>query len=109
VGEYADLHVENYVNGRWGTRISKPREYPETTKAAISGQRFHVVEVVHGKTNRFPGTQLVVCENTKESYWVWASKGVTGIRKDVCKVLEVDLSLVEALSRTGRKPYTPQD
>lgn len=105
MGEYAEQHIENYISGRWGSRMPAPREYPTTTRAAIAGQRFHIVEVVHGKTNRFPGTQLVVCDNTEENYWVWASKGVTGIRKDVCKVIDADLSLADALARTGRKPY----
>lgn len=109
MGEYAEQHIENYINGRWGIPMPKPREYPTTTKAAIASQRFHIVEVTGGSTNRFPGTKLVVCDNTEESYWVWASKGVTGIRKAVCKVLDANLSLAEALSRAGRKPYTPQD
>jgi len=106
MGEYAEQHIENYINGRWGMSMPKQHEYPKTTKAAIADRVFHIVEVmVSSKTNRLPGTKLVVCDNTDELYWVWASKEVTGIRKDVCKVLEANLPLADALARTGRKPY----
>ncbi|MEX3984097.1 hypothetical protein AB4Y45_34655 [Paraburkholderia sp. EG287A] len=108
MGEYADLHIEQYISGRFGMRMPKQREYPKTTKAEIAGRLFHIVEVVGGNTNRFPGTKLVVCDNTPELYWVWASKDVTGISKAVCKVLEANLPLADALARTGRKPYGPR-
>jgi hypothetical protein len=109
MGEYADLHIEQYTSGRFGSPMPKQREYPKTTKAAIAGNRFHIVEVVHGNTSRLPGQKLVVCDNTEKGYWVWASSGVSGIAKDVCKVLEADLSLADALARTGRKPYKLPD
>jgi len=105
MGEYADLHIEQFIRGRFGIPMPKQREYPKTTKAEIADRLFHIVEVTGGNTNRFPGTKLVVCDNTDELYWVWASKAVTGINKAVCKVLEANLRLAEALARTGRKPY----
>jgi len=107
MGDIANEHVGNFLSGRWGIPIPPKREYPTTTRAAIAGQRFHIVEVAGGGTNRVQGTKLVVCDNTPETYWVWASKGVTGIKKEHCRVIEADLSLADALARTGRKPYTP--
>ncbi|HDR9103665.1 hypothetical protein [Paraburkholderia sp. A3RO-2L] len=111
MGEYAELHIEQYISGRFGVRVPQAREYPKTSKAAIADRLFHIVEVKPGtgmKTNRTPGMKLVVCDNTEELYWVWASNEVNGIRKDVCTVLEANLPLAEALSRTGRKPYGPK-
>jgi hypothetical protein len=108
MGEYADLHIERYLSGRMGMRVAPPREYPTTTKAAIAGRKFHIVEVTSFKTNRSFGSKLVVCDNDEASYWVWASSAVTGIRKDACKVVESDLTLAEALERTGRKSYKPK-
>ena len=105
MGDIANDHVNNFLSGRWGIPLPKPREYPRTTKAAIAGRRFSIVEVVGGKTNRVPGTRLVVCDNDETSYWVWASRDVSGIAKDVCKVLHADLALADALARTGRKAY----
>jgi hypothetical protein len=107
MGEYADMHIERYLSGRRGMRIAPPREYPTTTKAAIAGNTFLIVEVTSFKTNRKYGSKLVVCECDPESYWVWASSAVTGIRKDVCTVVESDLTLAAALERTGRKSYKP--
>lgn len=112
MGEYADILIQQQINGRRGMRIPTPREFPKTTKAAIAGNRFHIVEVKPGmwpKTNRSAGMKLVVCDHTDEGYWVWSSNGVSGIRKDVCTVLEADLSLSDALARAGRKPYTVPD
>jgi hypothetical protein len=111
MGEYADLHIEQYISGRFGARVPKQREYPKTTKAAIADRLFHIVEVMPGtglKTNRTAGMKLVVCDNTDELYWVWASSEVNGIRKDVCKVLDANLPLADALARTGRKPFGPK-
>ena len=105
MGEYADLHIEQYISGRFGIPLPKQREYPTTTKAAIADRFFHIVEVTGVNTNRMPGTKLVVCDHNELSYWVWTSKGVTGIGKNVCTVLEANLSLNDALARTGRKPY----
>lgn len=108
MGEYADLRIARYQSGQLGMRIAPPREYPKTTKAAISDRQFHIVQVKPGRTNRSAGSKLVVCDNTDETYWVWASNDVTGIRKDVCTVLEANLTLADALARTGRKPYGPK-
>lgn len=108
MGEYANQHVSNFTSGRWGMPLPKQREYPKTTRAAIAGARFKVVEVVGGATNRMPGTKLVVTENGETSYWVWASSGVTGISQAVCKTIEADLSLDQALAKLGRKPYQPK-
>ncbi|KVP96631.1 hypothetical protein WJ96_05245 [Burkholderia ubonensis] len=111
MGEYAEQHIEQYISGRFGIPMPKQREYPKTTKAAIAGQLFHIVEVMPGtgmKTNRTAGMKLVVCDRDETSYWVWASQQVSGIAKDVCKVLEANLKLADALARTGRKPYGPK-
>jgi hypothetical protein len=112
MGEYAEMHIEQYISGRFGIPMPKKTPvYPKTTKAAIAGQLFHIVEVKAGmgmKTNRTPGMKLVVCDNTEDLYWVWASNEVNGIRKDVCTVLEANLPLSEALARAGRKPYGPK-
>jgi hypothetical protein len=108
MGEYADMHIEKYLSGRFGIRVPTPREYPTTTKAAIAERAFHIVQVKPGRTNRSAGSKLVVCDNDAESFWVWASSSVTGIRKDVCTVLEANLTLADALARTGRKPYVPK-
>lgn len=105
MGEIADQHVGKFASGSWGTRLPLQREYPKTTRAAIAGQRFSTVEVVGGRTNRIPGTKLVVCDQDATTYWVWASAGVTGIAKDVCKVLDAGLTLNEALAKLGRKLY----
>ena len=108
MGEYADLYTERYLSGRLGMRVAPPRVYPTTTKAAIAENKFHIVEVTSFKTNRSRGSKLVVCDHDDESYWVWASNAVTGIRKDACTVLVADLPLADALERTGRKPYKPK-
>lgn len=105
MGEISDEHVNNFASGRWGIPLPKVREYPTTTRAAIAGERFSIVEVIGGKTNRLPGMRLVVCEHNEANYWVWASSGVTGIAKAVCKVLESDLPLNAALAKMGRKAY----
>lgn len=109
MGDIADRHVENFASGRWGMPLPKERTYPTTTRAAIADQRFSIVEVVGGRTNRIPGTRLIVCDHDEANYWVWASKGVTGIAKAVCKVLEFDLPLNAALAKAGRKAYGPAD
>ena len=111
MGDYADQRIEQYISGRRGMPLPKQREYPKTTKAAIAGQLFHVVEVKPGmgmKTNRTAGMKLVVCDRDESSYWVWASQQVSGIAKDVCAVLEANLTLADALARTGRKAYGPK-
>lgn len=108
MGEYAEMYLERHLSGRFGIRVAPPREYPKTTKAAIAGNKFHIVEVTSFKSNRSRGTKLVVCDNDEASYWVWASNAVTGIRKDACTVLVADLPLADALAQTGRKPYKPQ-
>lgn len=109
MGDIANHHVNMLTSGRWGIPQPSRREFPKTTKAAIAGQRFSVVEVTGGRTNRIPGTKLVVCDQDDTTYWVWASKDVTGIAKDVCKVLHADLALNEALSKMGRKVYPHQE
>ncbi|WP_157639880.1 hypothetical protein [Burkholderia ubonensis] len=111
MGEYAEQHIENYIRGRFGIPMPKQREYPKTSKAAIAGQLFHIVEVKPGmgmRTNRTAGMKLVVCDRDETSYWVWASQQVSGIAKDVCTVLEANLPLSEALAKSGRKPYGPK-
>lgn len=99
MGEIADLHVRNFTAGRWGQSLPVQREHPRTTKAAIRDKSFSVVEVIGGRTNRIVGTKLVVCDNDDANFWVWASNKVTGIAKDVCKVLEAGLTVEEALQR----------
>ncbi|KWA84104.1 hypothetical protein WL29_22325 [Burkholderia ubonensis] len=111
MGDYADQSIEQYISGRRGMPIPKQREYPKTTKAAIADRLFHIVEVLPGmgmKTNRTAGMKLVVCDRDEASYWVWASQQVSGIAKDVCAVLETNLTLADALARTGRKAYGPK-
>lgn len=107
MGEIADDHVRNFTSGRWGASLPRQRDYPRTTKAAIRDRRFSVVEVVGGRTNRLPGTKLVVCDNDEVSYWVWASTKVTGIAKEVCKVLEVGLEIERALQRRAFLSLSP--
>jgi hypothetical protein len=109
MGEYADLAVEGFLSGRRGMPVGRPREFPKTSRSAIAGNLFHIVEVKGGNTNRSQGMKLIVCDNTETSYWVWASNKVTGISKDVCKVLEANLSLNVALARLKRKPYDNAD
>lgn len=106
MGEYANERINNYLSGRWGTPLPQ-RTYATTTRSAIAGNRFSIVEVKFGKTNRLPGTKLIVCDQNEEFYWVWAAKKVTGIAKNVCTVLQSDLSLNQALAAMGRKPYGP--
>lgn len=96
MGEIANYYVSMYSSGAWGVPIGKKREFPTTTKQAIKDNVFYVVEVIGGNTNRVVGTKLIVCDNTEESYWVYASNGVTGIQKNVCKVLSPLLTLLEA-------------
>lgn len=105
MGDIAAQHVNNYLSGRWGVPLPKQREYPKTTKQAIAQKPFHIVKVTGHKTNRLPDSVLVVCDNTEDSFWVWASGGVTGIQKSECTVLEANLPLAEALLKTGRKAY----
>lgn len=107
MGELAAQQVSNFTAGRWGISMPVSREYPKTTQAAIAGQRFSLVEVVGGNTNRLPGTRLVVCEQNELFYWVWTSRKVTGIAKNVCRVLEADMALNTALEKLGRKSYAP--
>lgn len=96
MGDIADYHVSMYSGGVWGVPVAKKRVFPSTTKDAIKDSIFYVVEVIGGNTNRVLGTKLVVCDNTEESYWVYTSSGVTGIQKNVCKVLSKPLTLSEA-------------
>ncbi|RQR65379.1 hypothetical protein DIE18_02540 [Burkholderia sp. Bp9125] len=105
MGEYAELYMEQYISGRFGMPVQKQREFPKISKAEIADRPFYIVEVTGGNTTRLPGQKLVVCDNTEEGYWVWTAKGVSGISKTVCKVLEANLPLAQALARTGRKPY----
>lgn len=105
MGEYADYEVQRFLSGRRGMPVGRSPEFPTTSRSEIAGNLFHIVEVKGGNTNRTPGMKLIVCDNTETSYWVWASNKVTGISKDVCKVLEANLSLSVALARLKRKPY----
>lgn len=109
MGEYADYAIQGYLSGRRGMPIPRQREYPTTTRSAIAGNLFHIVEVKGCNTNRVPGTKLIVCDSSETAYWVWASGKVTGIAKDVCTVLEANLSLSVALARLKRKPYGGAD
>lgn len=105
MGDIANDHVNNFLSGRWGTPIPKHPELPTISRSAIAHMRFKIVEVVGGKTNRFPGTKLVVCEQNAAAYWVWASSKVTGIAKAVCRDVTEEMSLNEALRALGRRPY----
>jgi hypothetical protein len=107
MGDEADRMVDNFTSGRWGTRMStrSSTAHPRTTRRAIADKVFAVVEVTGFATNRIQGTKLIVCDNDEQNYWVWASSGVTGIRKAVCTVLQADLPLAEALRILKRKPY----
>lgn len=114
VGEMADPHVRNFTSGRWGARMPAPREYPKTTKAAIAGRKFAIISVCGGF--RSFGQVLVVTPRDDEYFWVWNSKGVAGIAKKDCRIVEDDLNLNVALQKTGRKLYdgpvdeaSPQD
>lgn len=110
MGEYAEQHIEGYIQGRFGIPCPKARVYEQISKAEIAHLPFSIVEVNEDaghKTNREPGSKLVVCDKDDSTYWVWASKKVTGIAKGVCTVLEANLPLADALARTGRKSYGP--
>lgn len=103
MGEIADLHVCNFASGRWGTRIAEPRVHPTTTKAAIAGRKFSIIAVSGGI--RHQGQVLVVTPQDDDYFWVWNSKGVAGIARKHCKIVEADLDLNDALKKTGRKLY----
>lgn len=105
MGEYADQMIAGYLSGRRGIPIGKGREYEKVSRSAIAHQRFKVVTVIGGRTNRMPGTKLVVTEKDETTYHVWASNAVTGIAKAVCQTLKEDMSLNEALGYLGRKLY----
>lgn len=111
MGEISDLHIRNFEDGRWAAdRVqTAQRTYPTARREDIAGNRFAVVRVVGGRTNRMPGTLLIVCDQNDEHYWVWTSKGVTGIAKAVCQVICNDLSLQEALTRLNRKPWAASE
>lgn len=112
MGDLADEHISRFTSAAWGTRIPEAKIHPKTTKAAIAHQLFKIVVTLDGRqghpavqTNRIPGTRLIVTENAdnENSYWVWASQGVTGIHKHCCKTIKEGLSIHEALSSLGRK------
>lgn len=96
MGEIADYHVNMYSSGKWGVPLNKKKSYQTITKNEIKDREFYVVEVIGGNTNRVMGTKLIVCENTETSWWVYASSGVTGISKSVCKTLTEGMSLLAA-------------
>jgi hypothetical protein len=104
MGSIAEAHIGNYLSGRWGLPVSN-RQFPKTSRASIADNRFLIVEVVSTKTNRSLGTRLIVCEQNETTYWVWASAKVTGIAKAVCKPVSTEMTLNEALTTLGRKPY----
>lgn len=115
MGDLANEHINNFASGTWGTRIPDAKVYPKTTKAAIAHQSFKIVVTLDGRqgqqavqTNRIPGTRLIVCDNNEneDSYWVWASQGVTGINKHCCQTIKEGLSIHEALAALGRKPWS---
>lgn len=107
MGYEADRMIGNFISGRWGIPLGKrsTKVHARTTRSAIAHQLFSIVEVTGLATNRIQGTKLIVCDQDEQTYWVWASSGVTGIRKSVCTVLHADLPLADALQRLKRKPY----
>lgn len=107
MGEFADLHIEQFINRRWGMPIPPAQAYASVSRADIAERQFKIVEVVGGRTNRLPGTKLVVTDKDDSNYHVWARKQVTGIAKSVCKTLGDDMALNEALKSLGRRPYGP--
>lgn len=96
MGEIANYNVEMYTSGKWGMPIHEGKVYDKTSKEEIKDKTFFVVEVTGFKTNRIRGTKLIVCEQNDNFYWVWTSKGVTGIGKDQCKVISEGMSISEA-------------
>lgn len=110
MGEYANYAIKGMLSGRHpvGPAVSS-RVYPTTKKAEIAHKLFHVVEVIGGNTNRMRGTMLIVCDQDESSYWVWTSSGVSGIAKDVCRVVQANMALSVALASRGRKPYGGAD
>lgn len=96
MGEMADYNVGMFTSGKWGSFIGSGKTYDKTTKEAIKDSVFFVVEVIGFKTNRVRGTKLIVCEQNECFYWVWTSKGVTGIGKDQCKILSEGMSVRKA-------------
>jgi hypothetical protein len=109
MADLSDWRMGQYAAGLRGMPIGQKQTHPTTSKESIADRRFSIVQVEGGATNRIPGTLLVVCDNGPDTYWVWASKRVTGIRRDVCKTIASDLSLDDALKRLGRKPRTKHD
>lgn len=113
MGYHADRHVENYASGRWGMPCPGTSFAPISIKKPdIAGERFKIVEVVGSpttSTNRTLGSKLIVCDCSEkpDRYLIWASKSVTAISKEVCRTLKEDLSINEALTELGRKPYKP--
>lgn len=102
MGEIADYHVNMYSSGKWGVPLDKKKSYQTITKNEIKDREFYVVEVVGGNTNRVRGSKLIVCENTEGSWWIYASNGVTGISKSVCKILSEGMSLSDAKEYRNR-------
>lgn len=126
MGDEADFLIERYYLSERACNPLRDRPlrnrsfqdrptHPTTTRAAIADKEFKIAVVLGGKegpalmrTNRLPGTKLIVCDNTEDTFWVWASSGITGIHKGSVKVVENGLSINEALSALGRKPYTQE-
>lgn len=106
MGEIADRHVDMYSSGVWGIPIGRKLNFPRTSKEEIKNSIFFIAEVVGFNTNRVRGTKLIVCEQNEDTYWVWTSKGVTGIRKEVCRVISEGMSIEQA--KTTRKQLSNQ-
>ena len=106
MGEIADHRVSMYCSGAWGMPVGRELNFPRTTKEEIKDSIFFIVEVVGFNTNRVRGTKLIVCEQNEDTYWVWTSKGVTGIRKEVCRVISEGMSIEQA--KTTRKQLSSQ-
>ncbi|MEZ2354785.1 hypothetical protein [Caballeronia sp. RCC_10] len=51
------------------------------------------------QTNRLPSTKRVVCDKDDVGYWVWTTKGVSGIAKSARAGPNVGLC--------GRSPFNP--
>lgn len=109
MGEQADYNVAKYSTGQWGLPIPEKRNRINPSKNELRNRVFSIVKVSGVNTNRIHGTKLVVCDADAETYYVWASNGVTGIRKDQCTVIESYLAISIALKRLNRRTFETPD
>lgn len=101
MGEYAEQNIENYISGRWGMRVEKPRMYPTTTKAAIADRPFHIVTVKAGGRHG---------QADEPSAWHQAGRLRQGRRRLLGVDHERRVRHCEIRpARTERRPFRPLD